>query len=252
MGIASKGGMFGTAAHFERQTIMALAVALPIALNGCSNNSWSDTTNQHRGNAELKMDYAVCQQAGDSAQSDAVTQASATCNDAKCQALIIAASPIARPSAIDNCLIARGWQKVAALPDPSLSDSNPTASIRERFKPVPNASTVFIFPIYSSEADKSWFGSTYRLLISGSVAGTFLDNQYIEAHLTRGSYQIEIQQFGWLGTYLHNTTASMSVNGNGDVYFVAVPTSSFNISLQAVGSDYAIAKMADRMKVTGK
>ncbi|MGB9151743.1 MAG: hypothetical protein WCD70_01500, partial [Alphaproteobacteria bacterium] len=55
-----------------------LALIAALMLIGCSNDTWQDATNQTRGDAEFKIDYAACQPAGDAAQSDA--QSNANCS----------------------------------------------------------------------------------------------------------------------------------------------------------------------------
>ena len=176
-------------ARFGGRRLRVLLIALGLA--GCSNDMWRDATGQGRSGADFNVDYALCQQAGDVAQADAASNGTTS----KMQAVSGLLSPLSRGPAIDNCLVARGWQTAASLPAPSLSDSNVTAAAKLRFQPNPNTTRVFLFGLYGSSADKAWFGSSYKLIINGVSDGIFSDSQYIEIESGPG------ENWNWIGQW---------------------------------------------------
>jgi hypothetical protein len=218
---------------------------------GCSNDTWRDATGQLRGDAEFKVDHTLCEQAGDAAQSETESAATANCTGSKCRAIATILSPTARPSAIDDCLVTHGWQKVATLPAPSLSEATRSAATKEQFPPIPGVTRVFVFGIYSSFADKAFFGTTYELNVNDHRIGTFSQSQFLEFHVTPGNYALEVREFGWLGTFLTSAGTTLRVNGSDEIVFVAIPTSSTNIGLEIVDADYGMQKVADRKRVAG-
>jgi hypothetical protein len=222
-----------------------VTVLIGLILTGCSDDHWHDSTDQHRGNSEFKMDYASCQQVGNDAQTDALT--STNCPDKKCAASTAVASSFVNSGAVDNCLASRGWEKIATVPAPPAHPKPLTQAQRESFHPMPGVTRVFFFAVYSSVADTSWFGTTHRVDVNGHYAGTFSDKQFLEWDTAPGNYTVDVYSYGWLGTLLKHTTSPATIGGPGQDVFVAVAESSESTTLNLVNAEYGIEQVSGRV-----
>lgn len=84
-----------------------------VVLVACTpqNTSWRDFTNNHRGNTQLKMDSALCQQVSQNTPSQT---SSGYCK--YCASINAATDVINKQNAFNNCMTARGWEQVTVTP----------------------------------------------------------------------------------------------------------------------------------------
>jgi hypothetical protein len=141
------------------------------------------------------------------------------------------------------------------------SETQISAATKENFQPINNLTRVFVFPVYSSSDNRSYFGTgahnasrearqrpSYKLNVDGHPVATFPDNQFIELDLQPGKYSLEVEELGWLDTSLKKATAPVSIGGPGQVVFIAIPTSASDMALRVVDSHYGMESVADREK----
>jgi hypothetical protein len=136
-----------------------------------------------------------------------------------------------------------------------------SAVLAENLRPVPNSTRVFVFPVYSSSENRSFFETgarnasrearqtpTYNFSIDGRHVATFSEKQYIEVDLARGQYALEVEEVGWLGTSLRRAQAPASIGHPGEVIFIAIPTSASDMPLTTVDAGYGIQSINGREK----
>jgi hypothetical protein len=140
--------------------------------------------------------------------------------------------------------------------------SFPPSAANETFERMSNATRVFVFPVYSAPANRAVFGTgehnasrearqtpTYKFTVDGRDAATFTENQFIEIDLQPGTHSLEVQEYGWLGTLLRTARATpISIDGPGQVVFIAIPTSASDIAFKMVDRDYGTVTIAGRGK----
>lgn len=141
------------------------------------------------------------------------------------------------------------------------SETRLSAATEENFQPITNTTRVFVFPVYSSVGNSAYFQTgahnisrearerpSYKLNVDGHQVTTFSENQFIEIDLPPGKYLLEVEEIGWLGTSLRKVTTPVSINGTGQVVFMAIPTSASDIALKMVDVDYGMKSVANREK----
>jgi hypothetical protein len=149
-----------------------------------------------------------------------------------------------------------------SLPPSSSSDALSAAARKEKFQPISNVTRVFVFPVYSTAANRAFFGTgehnasregrqppTYKLTVDGRDTATFTETQFIEMDLQPGAHSLVVQEYGWLGTLLRSARAApVSIDGPGQVVFIAIPTSASDIAFKMVDRDYGTEMLAGREK----
>lgn len=140
--------------------------------------------------------------------------------------------------------------------------SSPASTAKENFEPIANVTRVFVFPVYSTAANRAVFGTgehnasrearqtpNYKLTVDGRDTATFTETQFIEIDLQRGTHSLEVQEYGWLGTLLRSARAAPTIiDGPGQAVFIAIPTSASDIGFKMVDRDYGTATLANREK----
>ena len=148
------------------------------------------------------------------------------------------------------------------FPSSPPSAARPSAAAKEKFEPVSNVTRVFVFPVYSTAANRAFFGTgehnasregrqppTYKLTVDGRDTATFTETQFIEMDLQPGTHSLAVQEYGWLGTLLRSARAApVSIDGPGQVLFIAIPTSASDIAFKMVDRDYGTETLAGREK----
>jgi hypothetical protein len=140
--------------------------------------------------------------------------------------------------------------------------SSPPSAAKANFEPISNVTRLFVFPVYSTAANRAVFGTgehnasrearqtpTYKLTVDGRDTATFTETQFIEIDLQPGTHSLEVQEYGWLGTLLRSARAAPTIiDGPGQVVFIAIPTSASDIAFKMVDRDYGTATLASREK----